>query len=76
MHHHGNTTLPWQHYIYDVTSSWALVIEEDSIAGIYIIRFSVVNHDPIRIEFCSTCMGAWVHGCMGVVVYGCMGVWG
>ena len=38
----------------EVTSSWALVVEEKTVAGKYAVSLSVVDDNPVGVELSST----------------------
>lgn len=35
------------------TSPWTFMIEQYSVTGKHVIRFSKIDRDPVRVEFCT-----------------------
>lgn len=49
------------------TTPWALVVEQDTVARIHPIRFTIVDRDPIRVQLGNTVRATWVErGCLAL----------
>ena len=37
-----------------LTTTWAFVIEKNAVAGVHVVSFAIVGHDPISIQLGNT----------------------
>lgn len=37
-----------------LTTTWAFVVEKDSVAGVHVVSFAIVGHDPVCIQLGNT----------------------
>lgn len=37
-----------------LTTTWAFVIEKNSVAGVHVVSFAIVCHDPVSIQLGNT----------------------
>lgn len=41
------------------TPPWTLVIEQYTVASVHVVRFSVINDDPVAVYFGTCCNYTW-----------------